>query len=98
MDIDLLVEINKGIPQPERAYFLDVPTEELVRHLKERDGSGLLFEEQSVERIESIVRSYREMGSLLRPIDGTKPVEEVTATLWNDLQSPQNSAQEYQVT
>ena len=96
VDTDFLVEINKGIPQPERAYFLDVPTEELVRRLDERDGGNLQFEEQSVERIESIVRSYREMGSLLKPIDGTKPVTEVTETLWNDLQSPNDPAQEFQ--
>ena len=88
VDVDLLVEINKGIPQPEAAYFLDVPTEQLVRRLADRDGSNLQFEEQVEERIESIVRTYGEMGTLLKPIDGTRPVQEVTEMIWIDLQGP----------
>ena len=86
VDLDLLVEINKGIPEPQGAYFLDVPTAELVKRLAERDGSNLQFEERAEDRIESIVRTYREMGSLLQPIDGTKPVREVTEIIWSDLQ------------
>ena len=86
VDVDLLVEINKGIPRPQGAYFLDVPTEELVKRLAERDGSDLQFEERAEDRIESIVRTYREMGSLLKPIDGTKPVREVTEKIWRDIQ------------
>lgn len=86
VDVDLLVQINKGIPQPERAYFLDVPTRELARRLAERDGGNLQFEEQTEERIESIVRTYREMGSLLKRIDGAIPVLEVSEMIWCDLQ------------
>ena len=86
VEVDLLVEINRGIPQPERAYFLEVPTVELVRRLAERDGNNLQFEELAEDRIESIVRTYREMGSLLKPIDGTKPVREITEIIWSDLQ------------
>ena len=88
IDVDLLVEINKGITRPEAAYFLDVPTEQLVRRLADRDGSNLHFEEQAEERIESIVRTYREMGTFLNPIDGTRPVQEVTEMIWSDLQGP----------
>ena len=88
IDVDLLVEINKGITRPEAAYFLDVPTEQLVMRLADRDGSNLHFEEQAEERIESIVRTYREMGTFLNPIDGTRPVQEVTEMIWSDLQGP----------
>lgn len=84
VEVEFLVEINKGIPEPEQAYLLDVPAEELLRRLSERDGSNLQFEEQSMDRIESIVRTYKEMGSLLKHIDGTMQVHEVTQAIWND--------------
>ena len=85
VDVDLLVEINKGIPQPDGTYFLDVPTEVLVKRLAERDRGNLQFEERSNDRIESIVRTYREMGPLLKPIDGSKRVQEVTDMIWSDV-------------
>lgn len=92
VEVDLLVEINKGIPQPERAYFLDVPTEELVKRLGQRDGGNLHFEELAEDRIESIVRTYRELGPLLKAIDGTKPVQEVTEMIWGDLQGQETES------
>ena len=84
VELEFLVEINKGIPEPEHAYFLDVPAKELLRRLSERDGSNLQFEEQAIEIIESIVRTYRRMGSMLKRIDGTMPVHRVAQAIWND--------------
>jgi dTMP kinase len=81
VDPTLLAAINSGIPRPDHAFYLRVPTEELSRRLQSRDGGGLKHEEKSNDRIESITRTYEALGSLLTPIDGAQPVAEVTAAI-----------------
>ncbi len=82
VDADFLTTINTGIPRPDHAFFLDVPTRVLAERLRARDGDALQFEERSTDRIESIVRRYHEMGPLLTRIDGNRPIDEVADDLW----------------
>jgi dTMP kinase len=81
VDFRFLASINGGIPRPDHAFYLRVPTAELLRRLRERDGGNLKYEEKSVDRIESITRIYEELGSELIGIDGTAPADEVTAAI-----------------
>ena len=85
VDPEFLATINSRIPKPDFSFYLKVPTEELVRRLRNRDGDAIQFEERSFERIESITQTYEEMGPLLTTIDGTKTKEEVTEALLAEL-------------
>ncbi|QSB04656.1 dTMP kinase [Natronoglycomyces albus] len=80
VDPALLTAINGGIPRPDLAFYLRVPTEELKRRLAAR-GEKLKHEEKSSSRIESIVGVYEQMGDALTEIDGTADPEVVTAQL-----------------
>ncbi|MER6673376.1 dTMP kinase [Streptomyces sp. NPDC000983] len=81
VDSRFLASINSGIPRPDHAFYLRVPTEELLRRLRSRDGDRLKHEEKSRDRVESITRTYEELGSELTPIDGTASPEQVTASI-----------------
>ncbi|MGA4863172.1 dTMP kinase [Streptomyces lavendulocolor] len=81
VDFGFLATINQGIPRPDHAFYLKLPTEELLRRLRDRDGDRLKHEEKSAERVESITRTYEELGSELVHIDGTAPREDVTAEI-----------------
>lgn len=82
VDFELLVTINSGIPRPQFAFYLDLPTAALQERLRRRDGNDLKFEERTPERIESITNVYRAMGDLLVRIDGTRLAHEVTDEMW----------------
>lgn len=79
---EFLTTINHGVPRPNFAFYLDVPTATLVERLRLRDGDNLKFEERSAERIESITSTYRDMGDHLIRVDGSLPADEVTQQLW----------------
>lgn len=82
VDPDFLVTINSGIPRPDFAFYLHLPTAALVQRLRRRDGNDLKFEERSTDRIDSITRTYDDMGDLLIRIDGTAAADAVTDAMW----------------
>lgn len=82
VDADFLATINQGVPRPDAAFYLEVPTVTLVERLRKRDGENLKFEERSPDRIESITSTYRDMGHHLIAIDGAAPANIVTQKLW----------------
>jgi len=82
VDAGFLATINRGVPRPQFAFYLDVPTPTLVERLRKRDGDNLKFEERSPERISSITATYREMGNHLVTIDGSQGEEAVTEQMW----------------
>ncbi|QSB05195.1 dTMP kinase [Natronoglycomyces albus] len=86
VDSEFLATINSGIPRPDYAFYLDMSSADLVRRLKERDGENLQHEEKSVDRIESITRTYKELASELISIDGSAPPTDVTAAILSHLQ------------
>ncbi|WP_442759689.1 dTMP kinase [Streptomyces virginiae] len=81
VDFDFLATINSGIPRPDHAFYLRVPTDELLRRLRIRDGGKLKYEEKSADRVESITRTYEELGSELTPVDGMASAEEITSSI-----------------
>lgn len=81
VDFSFLATINQGIPRPDHAVYLKLPTDELIRRLRERDGDRLQHEEKSADRVESITRTYEELGTELVHIDGTASREDVTAEI-----------------
>lgn len=81
VDARLLAAINSGIPRPDHAFYLKVPTDELLRRLRLRDGDALKHEEKSVDRIESITSVYDEIGDELVTVDGSMAPDVVTKAL-----------------
>lgn len=82
---EFVATLNQGIPEPDFPFYLDLDSSSLVDRLRRRDGDDLQFEERSIERIESITRTYREMGDRLIGVDGTAPLDEVTDALWEHM-------------
>lgn len=85
VDPQTIIETNKGVPRPDYSFYLDVPSAVLIERLYRRDGTKLKFEEQSEDRINSIVKSYTNMGKYIHIIDGNKKVELVTQDIKNIL-------------
>lgn len=92
VDAGFLATINQGVPRPHFAVYLDVPTATLVERLRKRDGDNLKFEERSVDRIDSITSTYRDMGPHLIRIDGSAAAETVTERLWEICQPQRRPA------
>ena len=75
IDAEFLTVINKGVPRPDYAFYLKMTTDDLIDRLKKRDGNDLKFEERSRDRIDSIIRTYEEMGSHLIQINSNQEAE-----------------------
>lgn len=80
---DFLAIINHGVPRPDSAFFLKVPTPILIDRLRQRDVNNLKFEERSPDRIESITSIYQQMGDQLVTINGTQSADAVTDQMWS---------------
>ncbi|MDX8450482.1 dTMP kinase [Mesorhizobium captivum] len=78
VDLDFIVTINRTVPRPNFAFYIDVPTNELVNRLRGRDGADLKFEERSLSRIESIVGKWKAMRGTVEFVDGLAPPDVVT--------------------
>lgn len=83
LSADFISCINAGIPKPDFAFYLDVPSKVLYKRLVQRDGVKLKYEERTIERIESITKTYQEMGNELIRIDGNCSINEVTKEIIN---------------
>jgi dTMP kinase len=70
IDNDFLVRINEGIPRPDFAFYLDVPTPILQQRLRARDGMKLKHEERSAEFIDRIRTRYATLWEHLIVVDG----------------------------
>lgn len=71
-------EINKGIPKPDYAFYLNVPPEVLKQRLINRDKGCLKHEEQEIDRIASITSAYENMYPHLININGNQEIHQVT--------------------
>ena len=74
-------DINKGVPRPDYAFYLNVSPEILIKRLNSRDKGMLKYEERDEERIVSITNTYEKMGSQLIRIDGNQEIEQVTNSI-----------------
>lgn len=78
VESSFISEINKGLPRPDYAFYLQVSPEVLKNRLIERDKGKLKFEEQEIERIRSITSTYEKMSPQLICINGNQGIKEVT--------------------
>jgi len=78
VESSFISEINKGLPKPDYAFFLDVPPEVLRQRLMIRDKGHLKYEEQDLDRIMSISSTYDMMQPLIIKIDGNREIDQVT--------------------
>ncbi|MER9593950.1 dTMP kinase [Mesorhizobium sp. M0244] len=69
VDTDFLTRINEGVPRPDVAFYLDVPTPELLRRLRKRDQS-LKYEERSPEIIDEIKSRYDLLKEMFTVVNG----------------------------
>lgn len=83
VDLDFVVEINKWVPRPHCAFYLDVPTDILLDRLRLRDGAILKFEEKAVERVESIISKWNAMRGIVEFIEGIGEIDTITQTLFD---------------
>ena len=87
LSYDFIAAINSGIPKPDFAFYLDVPSRILFERVAKRERGALRFEEHSLDRIDSILRNYNEMGNYLTRIDGSKSPHLVTSTILDEIKS-----------
>lgn len=78
---DFLVEINSTVPRPDFSFYLEVPTDVLLKRLRDRDGDNLKHEEKSAERVNSIKARWTAMRDLLTVIDGSERPAVITERL-----------------
>lgn len=78
-------EINKGLPKPDYAFYLNVPPEVLRKRLINRDRGCLKYEEQEIDRIASIIGAYEMMYPLLININGNQEIHQVTCEIMKHL-------------
>lgn len=71
-------EINKGLPRPDYAFYLNVPPKVLKQWLMKRDKGCLKYEEQEIDRIASITSVYEKMHPQLININGNQEIHQVT--------------------
>lgn len=78
IESSFISEINKGLPKPDYAFYLNVPPEVLMQRLIKRDNGCLKYEEQEIDRIVSITSAYKKMSPQLINIDGNQEIYQVT--------------------
>lgn len=81
VSLNFLIEINAGIPRPDKAFYLELSPERLAERLQARDGSNLQFEERDLSRIRSIISTYEKMPQELILVNGDKDIEAVSSQI-----------------
>ena len=82
LDPDFLVEINSTVPRPDFSFYLNAPTDVLLKRLRDRDGDKLKHEEKSPDRVDSIKARWTAMQSLLTVVDATESPADITERLY----------------
>jgi len=70
--------INAGIPQPDLAIYLSVPSEMLLERIARRDGNARKREERSLAVVSEICKLLESVDRGLLMIDGTRDQELIT--------------------
>lgn len=81
VDSKFISDINRGLPKPDYAFYLNVSPEVLIQRLNHRDKGTLKYEEREIDRIISITRTYEQMGPQLINIDGNQEVDQVANSI-----------------
>lgn len=85
-DLDEVWALNASFRVPDLTLFVTVPVDEAMRRIGGRAAAREIFEEH--DRLEAVARQYdrvidrlRARGDRLAVIDGSRPVDEVTAAV-----------------
>lgn len=80
MDTDFLVRINSKVPRPDLAFYIDVPTADLILRLKNRDGK-LKYEERNQKSIDNIKSRYDLLKCMFTVVNGANHLSTVTSEI-----------------
>jgi dTMP kinase len=87
-----VIEVNRGIALPDITFLLDVPVDECLRRLGRREDTPTIYErrdtlEDIAMRYEATLALYEQHYGQLVRIDGTRPIDAVTAEILDHLAS-----------
>jgi len=78
LDLEWIMEINRFSPVPDLAVYIDVPLEVLAKRIK---GDRSVMEQLQTQReVQSVYTRLVRQGMLI-PVDGNRPIEEVSKTI-----------------
>lgn len=52
------MEINKNVPEPDVVIFLDVPPENALKRVYQRDGENIKFEEKDSQVFQNVRQNF----------------------------------------
>lgn len=77
LDINWIMEINKMVPKPDLAIYLDAPIEVVMERIMRKHKRSVMETFETQSRVREIYMSLVRRGDLLL-IDGNRPIEEVS--------------------
>ncbi|MEM1586228.1 MAG: dTMP kinase [Candidatus Bathyarchaeia archaeon] len=77
LDIKWIMEINKMVPRPDVAIYLDVPVEVVMERIQKRRRRSVMESLEVQLKVREIYLELVKWGFLL-PIDGNRPVMDVS--------------------
>ena len=77
LDIEWIKEINKLIPSPDLAIYLDVPVEIIIERCLRRRGRSVMESPETQRRVREIYMRFVREGELV-PVNGNRPIKEVS--------------------
>ena len=96
--LPLVAELNQKFPTPELVIWLDVPPEECMRRIAQRDGKREIYE--NLEYLKGVRERYADLFSgkmsmdfntfSVMKIDGTLPKDVITKSIMNQILSMKN--------
>ena len=85
LSVKRIAELNRCIPRPTVAFYLDLPPETLIKRIIERDGRLLKREERSIDTVSAVVSTFRllcEGDHSLMYVDGSRDIRQVHGDIW----------------
>lgn len=93
--LPLVMDLNRNFPEPEIVFFLDVPPEESMRRIGQRNGKKEIYE--NLEYLKAVRERYYDvfLGKISQffsdakvvRIDGMKSKEEITSIIVMEIQN-----------
>ncbi len=77
LDIEWIKEINKLIPSPDLAIYLDVPVEIIIERCLRRRRRSVMESPETQRRVREIYMRFVREGELV-PVNGNRPIKEVS--------------------
>ncbi len=83
LDPAVIFEKNRGFPQPDAVFFLELPPEEGLRRVNQRGAANAGFEKiEYLRRVHELFNGAADGFKKMIRIDALKPVDEIAAIIW----------------